>query len=287
MLWLLFAALTAVCGSLRDLASKRGLQDLDAYVVTWASRAFALPVLLPALLVDELPELGDHFGLVLAAALGIQVVANLLYFRALQQSDLSLTVPIVSFTPLFLFATAPLIVGERLSSWDALGMASIVSGSYALSLSRRQQGVLAPFRALFRQRGPQLMLGVAFCWSLLSTLNKVGVRNSSPAFWAATTSVMLVAALSPIVLARSRAPLAQLARHLPIAIATGLLQGLTVLFLMQALQLTLVAHVVAVKRTSILISALLGHLLLAEPGLRERGTGAAIMVAGVAIVTLL
>ncbi|MGF1480702.1 MAG: hypothetical protein ACFB4I_14660 [Cyanophyceae cyanobacterium] len=57
-------------------------------------------------------------------------------------------------------------------------------------------------------------------------------------------------------------------------------------FQMRAIDLAMVAQVIAVKRTSALITVFLGCLVFEEQGLKERATGAAIMIVGV-ILSLL
>ena len=53
---------------------------------------------------------------------------------------------------------------------------------------------------------------------------------------------------------------------------------------MTAVSLTNVAYMIAVKRTSLLIGVLYGHLFFREPGIRHRLPGALLMVAGVALI---
>lgn len=286
-MWLIYASLAALFASLRDLTSKRGLQDVDEYLITWAARFFALPLFIPLLFFSEIPELGSDFAIAFLAAIALQIISNILYFRALKLSDLSLAIPMISFTPLFLLVTSPLIVGEIPTLWDILGIIFIVSGSYLLNLNRQQHGYLEPFKALFREKGAQLMLVVAFLWSLLANLNKVGVQNSSPLFWAEMDFLALAPALFLIMLVKSPDSLKQIRPNLKYLLPLGLGQGLLLLCVLQAVSLTLVAHVVAVKRISILLSSFAGHLFFQESGLQERVPGAALMFAGVVIVTLL
>jgi uncharacterized membrane protein len=166
-------------------------------------------------------------------------------------------------------------------------MLLIVGGSYILRINNRHKGYLAPLQALFRENGPRFMLAVAVFWSFLSTLNKVGVQQSSPIFWAALNSTVLAAAMTPIMLYKSQNNLKLIPQNIAYLFTIGLFQGVTVLCFMQAVKLTLVAEVVSVKRTSILFSALFGHIFLQEPGIKERMTGATIMLVGVILITLL
>jgi uncharacterized membrane protein len=66
----------------------------------------------------------------------------------------------------------------------------------------------------------------------------------------------------------------------------GFFCALTVIFQMLAVSLTLVAHVIAIKRTSTMMSVLWGFLVFKEAGFKERLLGASIMIAGVLLISL-
>ncbi|PSO74680.1 MAG: hypothetical protein BRC40_06545 [Cyanobacteria bacterium QH_8_48_120] len=286
MVWFLFAALTAMSESFKDVTSKRGLKHLDEYVVSWSLIFFTLPLLLPLLFFIEIPPLGDQFGLALMVGASLNVVAMILYIKALKLSDLSITVPLITFTPLFLLITAPLIVKENPTIFDRIGIFLIVTGSYVLNFQEKHKGYLAPFKALLNQKGPKLMFLVAFIWSITSTVDKLGVENSSPTFWAIANYTVIATAIFPIMLYKSKHNLKQIPKNIIVLVPIGLFQGLAVLFQMQAISMTLVAHVISVKRMSALLSVLLGHLIFQEKGITERATGAAIMISGVLFITL-
>ena len=286
MVWFSLAFLSASFAALRNLLAKQQLAEVSEYVIAWSSRFFSLTLFLPLLIASEQPSLGHQFTSVFLVTLILQISANLLYFKALKVSDLSLTAPIISFTPLFLLLTSPLIVGEFPSLIDVLGIFLIVAGSYLLNLNNRQQGFLSPFVTLVNDKGTRLMLVVAFLWSILANFNKLGVANSSTLFWASATSSTVSFALFSIMLSQSPANLKQIFPHFRFLLLNGILQGLILLCSLKAFELTLVANVVATKRISILLSVLFGHWFCGEPGWPQRLTGAAIMFIGVSIVTL-
>jgi uncharacterized membrane protein len=291
MLWLFFVLLAAIFAPLQDLVSKKALKRIgDEYIITWSSRFFALPFFLP-LLFDQISQNIPDWDVLLlgisAIVLVLQIVSNIFYFRAIKSSDLSLTIPLISFSPLFILASSPLILEEYPGIWDILGIFFVVGGSYILNIKNQDGGYLAPLKFLFRENGPRLMLGVAFIWSLISTFNKVGIEKSSPIFWAALTSTVLAIVMTPVMLYQSQENVKVIPDNIFYLFLIGLLQGLTMLCFMQAVKLTLVAQAVSVKRSSILFSALFGHLFLQEPGIQERMTGATIMLLGVVIITLL
>ena len=286
MTWLILAMLTAVFESLKDIASKRSLKNVDEYVVAWAMMGFTLPILLPLLLIIDIPPLNVQFWLALLVSGSINVVAWILYVKAINLADLSLTVPLITFTPLFLLITSPIIVQEFPTLTDALGILMIVIGSYILNLKTRSQGYLAPFKALLSQKGPKLMLCVACIWSISANVDKIGVQNSSPTVWAIALFSFVALGMLPIALAKSRHNFRQIPKHFLALVPIGIFNSAAILFQMRAIDMALVAQVIAVKRTSALITVFLGYLIFKETGIRERASGAAIMIFGVVLISL-
>jgi drug/metabolite transporter (DMT)-like permease len=286
MIWLAFAILTAFFESLKDVSSKKGLASIDEYIVAWVSIVFAAVFLIPVLLCTKIPTLNNQFWVALLIGGSLNVISFVLYIKAIKASDLSLTVPIVTLTPLFLLVTSPLIVHESPGIADAIGVFLIVMGSYVLNLRERHKGYFAPLRAIVREKGSRLMFIVALIWSITSNFDKVGVINSSPLFWSTALYSFLAIGILPIVLYKSRQNLDQIVPNAKILATIGLFHALAIGFQMVAISYTLVTHVIAIKRTSALISVLFGHFLFKERGLQERLLGAVIMVVGVIVMTL-
>ena len=286
MTWLLFAMLTAISESLKDVISKRSLKNVDEYVVAWSLAGFTLPILIPILWIIDIPPLNAQFWYALLISGSLNVFSWILYIKAIKVSDLSLTVPLITFTPLFILVTSPIIVQEYPSVVDAIGILLIVIGSYTLNLKQRNQGYLAPFKALLAQKGPKLMLGVAFIWSISSNVDKIGVQNSSPTLWAIALFSFVAVGIFPIALYKSRRKFKQVISYFPVLFPIGIFNSAAILFQMKAINIALVAQVIAVKRMSALITVFLGYLVFKEKGIRERATGAAIMILGVILITL-
>jgi uncharacterized membrane protein len=287
MIWLLFAILTAFFESLKDVSSKYSLRNLDVYIVAWVANIFAVIFLIPLLLLDGIPKIETQFWIALFIGGTLNVISFTLYIRAIQIADLSLTVPLVTLTPLFMLITSPLIVQENPTFADAIGIFLIVIGSYVLNLRERKKGYFAPLKALLRNKGSRFMLMVAFIWSITSNFDKVGVVNSSPLFWSTALYAYLAVGMFPIALFNSRHKFKQILPNLKPIMVIGFFHAIAITFQMIAVTYTLVTQVIAIKRMSALISVLFGHFLFQERGLRERLIGAAIMVFGVLVLTVL
>lgn len=285
--WIAFAILTAVFRSLTDVAGKSGLKNIDEYLVAWSLFLFALPFIGILLFFTEIPEIGRDFWLALLVGGSMNVVTNLLYMKAIKMSDLSITIPMTTFTPLFMLLTSPLIIGEFPNAYGIIGIVLIVTGSYILNFKEKKKGYLAPFKALFREKGPRLMLLVAFIWSITANFDKIGIQNSSVFFWAASVNAFIAVGFIPVVMTFSKNRARQLRKNFSTLSGIGFLHGLMIVFQMVAVSLTLVAYVISIKRTSAAISVLMGSLFFREKGLRERLAGVFIMLAGVVVITLL
>ncbi|MEO1622088.1 MAG: EamA family transporter [Cyanobacteria bacterium J06632_3] len=314
-MWLFFASLTAFFEACKDATGKQSLKVLDEYSVLFSFMAVGVVVLLPLLLIQGVPTVQAGFWLALAIGGSLNILAFTLYVRALKLADLSLTVPLVTLTPLFLLVTSPLILQEWPTWADAVGVVLLVVGSYVLNLNflnlnvlnrrlgkpgrRSMLAFLAPLTRMMRNPGSRLMLCVAFIWSITSNFDKIGVMNSSPLFWAIALFAVIAVGMVPFVFlangstsqreSRGRGGLSTLRpmlRQWRLLGITGGFNAIGIVFQMLALTMAPVAQVIAVKRMSALLSVLFGHFLFNETGLRERLLGATIMVSGVVVMSL-
>lgn len=285
MTWFFFAFIVAVSEALKDVVGKKTLQITNEYVVTWGWMTFPVPFLLIAVWIQGVPELGKHFWIAWAGALLVVLSSFTLYIKAIKASDLSLTLPMITFTPLFLLITSPLMVGEFPGPLGLVGILCIVTGSYVLNIREKNKGVLAPYRALLSERGPQFMLIVAFIWSIGANLDKIGVRNSSSFFWVCSIYLGTAVIMTPVMVWKTR-NVRDITTPLPRLLLMGLIMAIGSMSQMTAITMTLVPYVIAVKRMSIVLGVLLGYVLFKESGFRERFVGVVIMVVGMVCITL-
>jgi uncharacterized membrane protein len=284
-MWLIFSLLTALLEAVKDVLCKKSLNAIDEVLVAGSIFVFSIPLLLPVLLFIEIPVLSGRFWIALPAGTILNVLATLLYIKALKHSDLSLSLPMVTFTPVFLLLTSPLIVGEFPDPKGLIGILLIVLGAYRLNSKDKQGGFWKPFKALVRERGPRYMLLVAFIWSLTSNIDKVGILHSSVVFWVITTHLASALFFVPLVLFRiQRKPDIFKWSELKPLILIGMTAILRTVFQMSAIALTLVAYVISIKRTSVIFGILFGYVIFREKGLSERLSGAVIMVMGVFVI---
>jgi drug/metabolite transporter (DMT)-like permease len=235
----------------------------------------------------SLPQLTPPFWFIVAAMLPLEIAAMLLYMQALRVCHLSLCVPFLAFTPVFMIFTGWLVLGERLSRWGVAGTVMIALGSYILALGAdgsAKAGVLGPLKALARERGARLMLLVAAIYSLSAALYKSAILHSAPTFFG-TLYPLIFTGLMVTGYPFNRVPLRPaLKGRLGWGLILGFGFALSSLTLAWGMELAPAAYLVAVKRLSLLLSVILGGLWLKERPFLPRLIGAGLMCAGVGLI---
>jgi drug/metabolite transporter (DMT)-like permease len=284
-MWLILAFLTAFSNSAQDIISKRLSTRVSPYVTAWSASFFSLPFFI-FLFIWERPAVpGPDFGPALLVTGILLAIATVFFFKAIEAADLSLSIPILSFTPMLLLLTSPMILGEFPRPLGIVGMVLIVFGCYALFYHPEQENILAPFKRLMKARGSRYMLLVAILYSIGGNIDKIGVRNSSPLLWSVSLNAFVSLLLGMMMLIKVKDAGKQVRMNWPWLVAMGFFLALMMMFQMNALKLTIVPYVIAIKRTSVILTSLWGVWFLKERGGRERILAVALMVAGVFIIS--
>ena len=285
-MWIVYSLLTAFSLATSDALTKRALASGDEYFIAWARLLFALPVLLISLLFIEIPPLDKTFWLATLCALPLEIIAIILYTKALKSSPLSLTMPFLALTPVFLIFMSYIILGERVSKEGAAGIILMAAGSYMLNIHKIKKSLLEPVKAIFREKGSVMMIAVAFIFSFTSSLGKMAIEHSSPVFFGAFYFLLVFLFFTPIVVMKSRGEIIIAKKDIiPLASIGGAYSSM-IIFHMLAMNLVNVAYMISVKRTSLLFSILYGYLLFNEERIAGKAIGSVIMLSGFILIVL-
>ncbi len=310
MLWILFSALGAAANAGYFIATKKLLATIDKNVLA-AGSFFVTGIFLFILaLIRGIPPLGNELVMAIAATSVLNIIATTLVYRALSTTDISLAVPMISFTPIFLIATSFLLLGEIPTPLGIAGICVIVTGSYILNLSQAHTSFADPFRAILRNRGSVSMLAVAFLYSIALNFDKMVVLNSDPVFGSALVCLVLgisfflirqvsvfhhnIGRADPACPVPQRI-IAQAKRQTTIDpyIASALaFAGIGIMLTIEsvtinyAFTLQIVPYVIAIKRMSIILIVFYGTLIAHEGEVLRRLAGAGFMVAGAILIIL-
>ena len=286
MLWFYLSLTAAVTLATVDALSKHALKDSGEEVVAWVRWGFASPFLLLLLPFIDIPHLDSTFWYATAMGVPLDAVALFLYIRAIKISPLSLTIPFMALTPVFLIVTSFLILGELPDRSGVAGIFLIATGAYLLNLNSYGRGPLAPFKAIAREKGPILIITVAFIYSISSNLGKIAVLHSSPLFFSILYTNLLSVFLLPYIMIKKRGSLSAIKKRPALFFLIGFIFAVMVLSHFSALQLADVAYMISVKRTSLIFSVIYGWLIFKEEHIKERLLGSLVMVIGVVLITL-
>ncbi|MBI3583222.1 MAG: EamA family transporter [Nitrospinae bacterium] len=152
-MWFIYSLLSAFFLALTDAVSKKALITENTPFIAWARYTYAVPFLLLTVPFIEFPKIDFTFILTCILLIPLEITAILLYVEAIKISSLSMTLPFLSFTPLFLIMTSYLILGELPDKSGFVGILLVASGAYLLNIHTIRYGILEPLRAIRRERG--------------------------------------------------------------------------------------------------------------------------------------
>lgn len=235
---------------------------------------------------NPVPDIGKDFWWALLADATLSTIGGILYIRALRFGDISLTIPLMGFSPLFLAIASPLILNEFPAKPQLIGILLICFGGYFLNLKPKENNYLAPLKYLMTTQSSQLMLIVSFFWALTTSFDKVGATNSSPLFFSASLYFCTAIMTLPIVILCSPNWFSKLKSNFYKLVLLGSLKAVDMWCHVMAIASTVAANSVAVKQTSLLMTVGYGYFLFHEKNIRHRLLGCIIIIVGVCVLSI-
>lgn len=285
MTWIIFATLCAISEGIKDLISKHTLQKTEPIIISWVFFFTTSILCIPFFFFEEIPTIDVILIVYLTLQGFLYGISIFLYMKAISLSPISLTLPLIMFTPVFLLLFSPLMTGEVPNAMGILGTLLIVMGSYLLNIKSITKGVLEPIRALMRESGARLMLVVSFIWSVTSTLDKIAISHTkSPLIWGIAVYLFVSFFLTIFLLFNKRKVFSILRTSWKSLLPIGAFNSIQLLSYVLAIQSGMVVYVLAIKRTSILIVLILSALLFEETKIKERIVAVLVMLLGFACI---
>jgi drug/metabolite transporter (DMT)-like permease len=285
MTWVPIAIVTAVGFAASGSYAKALSRQAHIYVVTWGLITLVLPWSALLLLRQGVPAVEPEFLRAAMISVIVNMIAVTLQVKALSISPLSLTVPFLAFTPLFMLIPSWIVLKEAPDALGLTGILLIVAGGYAIHIDKIRGGFLAPLKAIASERGSLLMLLVAALWSISAVHDKVATVASSPAYYTTFFSLVFGVLYAPLLFfALKKRPVDR--ATWPRLLLLGFFAAVMILSQFIAIELTLASYVIAIKRAGMVLSVLFGYLFFKEKHLRARLTGAALMTIGVVVLAL-
>jgi drug/metabolite transporter (DMT)-like permease len=232
------------------------------------------------------PQWGAWKFLVLSVIIHVAYYSFLL--KAYSYGDLSHTYPIArGLGPLLVALVSGQLIGEHLRGQDIIGVALLSGGLVALAI---------PLRSVVPRAGGRHGLATLFAVLTGVTIaayiiaDGFGVRAAGPDLAHRLSYIAWLCVLEGpwlLVLAmvlRPHAVRAHIRRHWWKGVMGGVIANVGYGIAIYALALGPMAHVAALRETSVLFGALMGTLLLGEPFGLRRVAAAAVIVAGLVLM---
>jgi drug/metabolite transporter (DMT)-like permease len=308
MLWVVLALIGAIANASFYIILRKYITLLDPRILTALGFLFGSALLLAISAIRGFPRIGPEYYSAILVSACLNIIGLTLVFGAMTSSDLSLSMPMLSFTPVFLISTSYLLLHEMPSPAGIAGICIIVSGSYVLNISTGHEHVIDPVKSMIRNRGSWYMLVVSFLFAVSINYDKIAMINSDPVFGMAFTLLIIssVFFLIPPVSrkiagrwhhrgTRARTPdvpgslpgaCGSISPYLVPAILIAVFAGAESVSINIAYTLQIAPYVIAIKRLSIIFMVLYGTIVCAENELRTRFMGSALMVGGAVIILL-
>jgi drug/metabolite transporter (DMT)-like permease len=305
-LGLLLAAAMSVTNVFTDVARKHALDKRDLIPATFWIRIAVTIVFIIALAVRvaggaaiEIRDAGPMFGIpalqvapvpafliYLVLDVSLITVVMWLYFRALQISPLSLSVPFLAFTPVFLIPTGFVMLGELPSPLKLLGVVLIVVGSLVMHRRLFAIGWTAPIRAVIKEKGSRYMLLVSLIFSITNPLDKKLVVMSDVFVEAVAYGLGLC--ISFFILGKmQRADFgAAIRSNVKWVSLAGLSDAVSLLFQLASYSYLAVVITVSIKRAGIILAVVAGWFFFREREITDKLIATAVMFCGVLILYL-
>ena len=218
----------------------------------------------------------------------LNIVANLAFLEAVRIAPLSVTIPVLSLTPVFTTLLAIPMLGEVPSSRQLAGVALVVAGVLWLNLGTAERGSPGSlFHPLLRERGSQLMVVTALFWSLAMPLDKLALASSGPAFHGmALNGGVALGALVVLAGRRRLGELRRLAGHWRLLTWLVVVGAVALVLILLAITQTWIGFIETMKRgLGSFLAVIWGRWFFGEVVTGRKVVAVAVIAAGVALIT--
>ncbi len=227
-----------------------------------------------------------YFGPALGSVL-LNIVANLLFLQAMRVAPLSVTIPLLSLTPVFATLLAIPLLGELPTPSHAFGILLVVAGAIGLHWRRSSKGAAEDDSGQHGTLKGALMVALtALLWSLTIPFDKLAVQRSNAPFHGVVVTAGVAAGVLLVLVAQGRLGDLARVRSVPgIYVLALVVSTLALAFQFLALPQAYVGTVETLKRGIGNFMALLsGWIFFHEPVTLRKVLAVGVMAVGVGVL---
>ncbi|MBI3035593.1 DMT family transporter [Candidatus Woesearchaeota archaeon] len=284
MLWVFLSVLSGL-GDAVIFALMKKLKDVNNSIIVWVHYAFALPFLL-ILLHYSYPQNISQDVYWIAALNGIMLIAaTYMLVKALKVSELSVSLPMLSLTPLFLVVLSYIMLKEVPTNAGFIGITLIVIGAYIVNI-RNGKGFFEPFKSLLKIKGSSYVVAVAFIWSITANLFKMGIIASNAIFFTFLVYFFISLMMLPLFFVDANKRLNEIRQNFKPLLFLGVSSAFMIALASYAMAYAIVPYVISLKRSSLIFSIFIGYFFFNEKNIKNALIGTIIMLIGGVLITL-
>jgi len=219
---------------------------------------------------------------------GLNAAAHLASTRALKLAEVSLVTPLLIFSPVFTVLISAPFLGEMPSLRGMMGVGLVLSGAYWLNY-RSGINRFMPFKSPALTPAVTLVLLAGLLWAITPLFEKTAIQHTypeNPRLAAFVVDALLVAMLTPAVMAGGSSAIEKLLLHRREYSLAGLIAGIAPVLGYTAFSLGFVGYVTTLFKLSTLMTMLWSFLFLKEHGLKQRLPASTVMVIGAVLITI-
>lgn len=217
----------------------------------------------------------------------LNLAANLAFLEAVRIAPLSLTIPVLSLTPVFTTLLAIPLLGEVPSVRQLAGVVLVVAGVLWLNAGAGEGATLGRlWRSLARERGSQLMAATALLWSLAMPLDKMALAVSGAPFHGLALNVGVALGALAVLAGRGRSgDLRRLGGRWGLLTLLVVVGVVALVLILLAISETWIGFIETMKRgLGSFMAVVWGRLFFAEAVTARKLVAVAVIAAGVALI---
>ena len=154
----------------------------------------------------------------------IGISSALLFLKAINQSELSLTIPLLSLSPMFSSIFSFVFIDEVLLKTQYLGIFAIILGTLILySKDLTAKDFLNSWKVIIKNKSARIMIGVSLMWSITPVLDKICLKYSSINIHGFIQSVGIIIFLLFLLIKTTKKEIIKIRNHWEIILFTVLI----------------------------------------------------------------
>lgn len=284
---LLLAILNGVFWSLLDLLRKKTLSYYSEFEVAFTLTSFQFIFFSLFVYFDTYYITSKLYFIYLLPLVLLNTISLYLFLKAIKLSDISLSIPLLSFTPLFTAVYAYFFLYEKLNFTELVGIILILTGVillYAKAINIK--GIISSPINIFKSYSARYMILISLIWSLTPVLDKKSLQYVNISFHgflqSLGTLLVFTVFLSKNKMRLMKSTNFKILSYMLLLVIVGFL---AVIIQLHALKYNNVALLEGTKRAlGIILSVFFGYIFFRENLNQQKILGVISMVIGIMLM---